>query len=102
MRQNPISTRMNSDKKAHSVLSHTRCVPITTHSHQTRRRVQDNLCINATCRTEPDLNSLPATKTRAFGLSKPFGSQHGVQQQPSFTEVLERLREEGANGNAGA
>ena len=84
------------------MLSHTRCVPITTHSHQTRRRVQDILCINATCRTEPDLNSLPATKRRGLGPSNSFGPQRGVQQQPSFTEVLERLREEGANGNAGA
>jgi len=40
-------------------------------------------------------------KKRKLGPTQSFGSQLAKQQQPSFADVLERLREEGANGQAG-
>jgi len=46
-------------------------------------------------------DSLPATKKRKLGPLQSYGSFNPLQQQPSFTEVLERLREEGAGGQAG-
>ncbi|KAJ3515999.1 hypothetical protein NLJ89_g1399 [Agrocybe chaxingu] len=48
-------------------------------------------------RTETEFNSQPATKKRKLGPTQSFGSQ-GVSQQPSFADVLERLKEESANG----
>ncbi|KAF8159802.1 delta DNA polymerase [Crassisporium funariophilum] len=45
--------------------------------------------------------SLPATKKRKIGPAQSFGSQ-AVTQQPSFADVLARLKEEGAGGNVGA
>jgi DNA polymerase delta subunit 1 len=52
-------------------------------------------------RTEIETHSQPVAKKRKLGLAPSFGSQP-VSQQLSFTEVLERLREEGNQGNAGA
>ncbi|KAF9054588.1 DNA polymerase family B-domain-containing protein [Panaeolus papilionaceus] len=50
-------------------------------------------------RTEPDLEPIPATKKRKLGVPG-LGSQ--VPQQPSFTAVLERLKEESAHGGTEA
>ncbi|KAF8972660.1 ribonuclease H-like domain-containing protein [Flammula alnicola] len=51
--------------------------------------------------TETDVRPPPAAKKRKLGPAPSFGSQP-VSEQPSFTEVLERLREEGANGQVDA
>ncbi|KIM44857.1 hypothetical protein M413DRAFT_442827 [Hebeloma cylindrosporum] len=50
--------------------------------------------------TEIETLSQPVAKKRKIGPAPSFGSQP-VTEQPSFTEVLERLREEGSHGNAG-
>jgi len=52
-------------------------------------------------RTEADVDPSLAMKKRKLGPTQSFGSQLAKQQQPSFADVLERLREEGANGQAG-
>ncbi|KAF9477762.1 hypothetical protein BDN70DRAFT_880775 [Pholiota conissans] len=48
--------------------------------------------------TETDVTAPPAAKKRKLGTAPSFGSQP-IQQQPSFIEVLERLREENATGH---
>ncbi|PPQ63372.1 hypothetical protein CVT24_005637 [Panaeolus cyanescens] len=50
-------------------------------------------------RTEPDVQSIPATKKRKLDA---LGSSSQFPQQPSFTAVLERLKEESANGGTEA
>ncbi|KAF8899613.1 DNA polymerase family B-domain-containing protein [Gymnopilus junonius] len=51
--------------------------------------------------THTDFDALPAAKKRKLGQNGSFGSQP-LTQQPSFTEVLERLKEESANGHSEA
>ena len=51
--------------------------------------------------TETDVIPPPAAKKRKLGPTQSFGSQP-IQEQPSFIEVLARLKEEGANGKSGA
>ncbi|KAF5316080.1 hypothetical protein D9619_006143 [Psilocybe cf. subviscida] len=51
--------------------------------------------------TEVDLQPLPASKKRKLGTAPSFGSQK-LEEQPSFADVLERLRENGASGRAEA
>lgn len=51
--------------------------------------------------TETDVVPPPAAKKRKLGPTQSFGSQP-IQEQPSFIEVLARLKEEGANGKSGA
>ncbi|TFK39414.1 DNA polymerase family B-domain-containing protein [Crucibulum laeve] len=49
-------------------------------------------------RTNPDAESEPAAKKRKLGPTQSFGSQsQPLQAQPSFTEVLERLKEESSH-----
>ncbi|KAF4610971.1 hypothetical protein D9613_006736 [Agrocybe pediades] len=52
-------------------------------------------------RTETDTDALPAAKKRKLEAAGSFSSQP-LTQQPSFAEVLERLREEGATGTTEA
>ncbi|PPQ66648.1 hypothetical protein CVT26_009402 [Gymnopilus dilepis] len=47
--------------------------------------------------TETGFDSIPAAKKRKLGQNGSFGSSQILTQQPSFTEVLERLKEESAN-----
>ncbi|KJA15253.1 hypothetical protein HYPSUDRAFT_172822 [Hypholoma sublateritium FD-334 SS-4] len=51
--------------------------------------------------TETDVIPPPAAKKRKLGPTQSFGSQP-IQEQPSFIEVLARLKEEGANGKSEA
>ncbi|KDR67983.1 hypothetical protein GALMADRAFT_257532 [Galerina marginata CBS 339.88] len=67
---------------------------------ETSSKAKENQPLTRT-RTEIDVEPLPANKKRKLGSAGSFGSQP-VTQQPSFTEVLERLKEEGANGRAEA
>lgn len=60
-----------------------------------------HLIIRRDTRTEIEIQSQPVAKKRKIGPAPSFGSQT-VIQQPSFTEVLERLREEGLQESAGA
>ncbi|KAF9526132.1 DNA polymerase family B-domain-containing protein [Crepidotus variabilis] len=52
-------------------------------------------------RTEVEME-LPIPKKRKLGPSQTLGSQNGTQPQPSFTDVLERLKEEGVAGHSEA
>lgn len=61
-------------------------------------RVDDTSCMASCYRTETDFNTLPATKKRKLGPTQSYSSSNVLQQQPSFTEVLEKLNED-AKGN---
>ena len=75
--------------------------PLTRTGYVSLEHYASHLTIRRDTRTEIETLSQPVAKKRKIGPAPSFGSQ-AVMQQPSFTEVLERLREEGIQGSAGA
>lgn len=86
-----------SEKKENQSLTRTRYAKTRPHS----RLDATNLLTRRDSSTETDVISPPAAKKRKLGPASSFSSQP-LQEQPSFIETLERLREEGANGHHGA